>query len=202
MPPSKTQKNRAGWVAGWVLVGGRSSRMGADKALLKIDTEPLALRVAAELRKSCSEVSLVGDPSRYRHLGLRVVPDAFPGQGPLAGIEAALAATPAEKNLIVACDMPALRPDLFEALLALDGDVVLPQYEDGKVEPLCAVYGRSCLLAVRESLEKGIRRVTDALRHLESRGFALRYLRVAHRDAFQNLNTPEDLADYRRGQNG
>jgi molybdopterin-guanine dinucleotide biosynthesis protein A len=181
--------------------------MGTDKALLEIDSQPLAVRVASELRKSCAEVSLVGDPGRYGHLGLRVVPDAFPGEGPLAGIEAALSATSRENNLIVACDMPDLHPELFESLFALEGDVALPQYEDGKAEPLCAVYRRGCHTAVREALVNGIRRVTDALRYLESRGFALRYLRVAHvpmehRDAFRNLNTPEDLANYRKGQHG
>jgi len=54
-------KNRAGWV----LTGGRSSRMGVDKALVPIDGQPLALRVAVEVAKVCSSVSLVGDPQKY-----------------------------------------------------------------------------------------------------------------------------------------
>jgi molybdopterin-guanine dinucleotide biosynthesis protein A len=191
----KTPENRAGWI----LTGGRSSRMGADKALLEIEGRALAARVADALSPVCGTVSLVGDPARYGHLGLRVVPDAFPGEGPLAGIEAALAATSAEKNLIVACDMPALHPETLESLFAVDADIAVPQYEDGRLEPLCSVFTRRCHPAIREALESGIRRVTDALRHLESGGFELRYLRVADCETFRNLNTPEDLAAYRKG---
>jgi molybdopterin-guanine dinucleotide biosynthesis protein A len=80
--------------AGWVLVGGRSRRMGTDKALIEIGHQPLARRVAAEIGRICGMVSLVGDPAAYAGLGLPVVPDRFPGLGPLAGIEAALALQP------------------------------------------------------------------------------------------------------------
>src|ERR1700728_3371496 len=94
--------------AGWVLVGGRSRRMGANKALIEIGHQPLARRVAAEIGKLCGRVALVGDPGLYDGLGLPVIPDRFTGQGPLAGIEAALGNTTVEWNLVVACDMPAL----------------------------------------------------------------------------------------------
>src|SRR5436305_14932538 len=111
---------------GWVLVGGKSSRMGRDKALLEdASGEPLALRLAALRRGVCGEVALIGDPSKYADLGLRVFPDNFADAGPLAGIEAALRVTSAEWNLIVACDMPALDPAIFEQLFAAGGDCVL-----------------------------------------------------------------------------
>jgi molybdopterin-guanine dinucleotide biosynthesis protein A len=191
--------------AGWVLAGGRSSRMGTDKALVEIGGVPLVLLVAGQVAKVCESVSLVGDPARYGSWGLRVVPDAFPGQGPLAGIEAALGATSAELNLVVACDMPALHPDTFEALFADlgDDDIALPQYADGRLEPLCAVYRRRCHPAVRQALEAGVRKVTDAFLELESHGFALRYVRVANHDTFANLNTPGDLSEWvERGSKG
>jgi molybdopterin-guanine dinucleotide biosynthesis protein A len=92
--------------------------MGVDKARVLLDGQPLALRVAAEVAKVCGSVALVGDPQKYQPLGLTVVPDKFPGLGPLAGIEAALGATQSEWNLIVACDMPALHPSLFLDLFA------------------------------------------------------------------------------------
>jgi len=193
-------KNRAAWV----LTGGRSSRMGVDKALVPIDGQPLALRVAVEVAKVCSSVSLVGDPEKYRALGLPVVADEFPGLGPLAGIEAALRVTEADWNLLVACDMPALNPSLLGELFAActecnpdeagHPDGALPQYADGRVEPLCAVYHRRCHASIRAALESGVRKVADALQALE-----IRYVRVASDAPFANLNTPEDLRKYTNG---
>jgi molybdopterin-guanine dinucleotide biosynthesis protein A len=183
--------------SGWVLAGGRSSRMGQDKALLELDGIPLALRAAEELCRVCGQVALVGDPGRYARLGLPVTPDSYPGQGPLAGIEAALGATASDANLVVACDMPALNPGILTELLSAEADVAIPRYPDGKLEPLCAGYSRRCHAVIREALESGVRRVTDAFRLLEARGFALSYVAVARRDPFENLNTPDELAAFR-----
>lgn len=172
--------------------------MGADKALLDIDGRPLALRIADKLSTVCGFVGLVGDPARYGSLGFPVIPDSYPGQGPLAGVEAALGATSTDANLIVACDMPALVPEILGALLETHADCAMPRYPDGMIEPLCAAYSRRCHAAIREALESGIRKVTDALRHLEARGFALSYLAVATRDPFENLNTPDELLAFRK----
>jgi molybdopterin-guanine dinucleotide biosynthesis protein A len=180
--------------AGWVLAGGRSQRMRSDKALVEIGGRPLVLRVADELSKVCGFVGIAGDPAKYQQLGLPVVADEFPGAGPLAGIEASLRHTSAPWNLIAACDMPALTPEIFEMLFAAEADCTVPRYEDGDVEPLCAVYHRRCHPAVREALESGVRRVTEALRRLE-----IRYVQVASSAPFVNLNTPEDLRKYTNG---
>jgi molybdopterin-guanine dinucleotide biosynthesis protein A len=171
--------------------------MGTDKALLEIGGRQLVLRVAAEVSKVCGSVAIVGDPARYGSTGFRVIPDSYPGYGPLAGIEAALAATAAHQNLIVACDMPALHSEALEALFAAGGDCAVPQYSDGKLEPLCAVYNRRCHARIREALDAGVRRVTDALRLLAADGFEVRYVPVACGETFANLNTPGDLARYR-----
>jgi molybdopterin-guanine dinucleotide biosynthesis protein A len=173
--------------------------MGRDKALIEIDGRPLALRVAEEAGRFCDSVSLVGDPALYATLGLRVVSDTFPGQGPLAGIEAALCATAVDWNLIVACDMPALGSADIEKLFDLNADCALPQYGDGRVEPLCAVYHRRCHAPIRAALESGIRKITDALRRLEADGYAVRYLPVASAEPFANLNTPDEVQEYLNG---
>jgi len=182
-----------------VLVGGRSRRMGFDKASLTLEGRPLAVRVASAVNRVCGSVTLVGDPEKYRTLGLRVVPDKFPGAGPLAGIEAALRLTTSEWNLIAACDMPALNTSVFEELFRTavteeGADCALPQYPDGRVEPLSAVYHRRCHPVIRAALEADIRKITDALRPL-----AIRYLRVASEAPFANLNTPEELRKYLNG---
>lgn len=171
--------------------------MGFDKALAEIDGRAMAALVAETAAKVCEMVSLVGDPATYGALGLPVIPDNFPGCGPLAGMEAALGATTAEWNLIVACDMPALDAVLLERLFAGGADCAIPQYEDGMLEPLCAVYHRRCHSVIRAALEGGVRKVTHGLQGLE-----VRYVRVEQRDLFANLNTTRDLANYQRKQNG
>jgi molybdenum cofactor guanylyltransferase len=193
--------------AAWILAGGRSSRMGTDKALLEIDGQPLVAHVADTVSKVCGPVAIVGDPGRYGDLALsmrlRVIPDSHAGQGPLAGIEAALSATNCEANLVVACDMPNLDPGILEELFAVQtafaADCVVPQYADRKTEPICAVYRRRCHSPIQEALESGVRSVIEAHRFLEARGFALRYLPVTQSDRFANLNTPNDVERYRHG---
>src|SRR5437762_8761701 len=76
--------------AGFVLVGGHSSRMGRDKALLPLDSGLLIEKLAAMVAAVVGTVALIGEPERYKHLGLECLPDLRPGMGPLAGIEAAL----------------------------------------------------------------------------------------------------------------
>lgn len=180
--------------AGWVLAGGESSRMGRDKALLNLSGIPLVLRAAHAAAEVCGSVSLVGDPAKYSALGFSVVADRFTGMGPAAGIEAALAATKADWNLILACDMPSLNAAILESLFTGEADCSLPRYPDGKVEPLCAVYHRRCHAHIRAALEKGVRKVTGALE-----GLALRYVPVTSEEPFTNLNTPEDVERFRRG---
>ncbi|HWE53703.1 MAG TPA: molybdenum cofactor guanylyltransferase [Bryobacteraceae bacterium] len=184
--------------SGWVLAGGASTRMGLDKALLEVNGQPMILLAAARAAEVCGTVSIVGDPALYGNLGFPVIPDQFPGAGPLAGIEAALGATRTDWNLIVACDMPALEPAVLERLFSAGAECVLPEYPDGKVEPLCAVYHRRCHAGIVIALEQGIRKVTDALAHL-SLNHAITYISVTSAESFANLNTPEELRRYRDG---
>ena len=182
--------------AGWILAGGESRRMGEDKATLPMGDGPLVVMVASLVEAVCGSVTVVGDVEKYGHLGLGVISDNIAGLGPLGGMEAALGATTAEWNLIVACDMPRLDSAVFEELFAaaVGHDCAVPQHPDGKVQPLCAVYNKRCHAVVAAALESGVRKVTDGLR-----GLAVRYVQMGDSNAFTNLNTPEDLRKYRNG---
>ena len=182
-------------LSGWVLVGGASSRMGRDKALIEVAGKPLALVAAEALGVVCESVSLVGDPARYGALGLPVVSDTNRGCGPLSGIEAALGATRSEWNLIAACDMPAVDASLLRELIeAASDDAAIPRYPDGSIEPLCAMYHRRCHTVAADTLAAGLRRISDFTARL-----TVRYVQVTDPRPFLNLNTPEDLENYRRG---
>src|SRR5205807_1875209 len=104
--------------AGFVLVGGNSSRMGQDKACLPFQGKTLLEHVAAAVAEAAGSVTLVGAPERYQSLGFPIIADSRPGAGPLAGIHTALSISHADWNMIVACDMPGISAPFLKSLLA------------------------------------------------------------------------------------
>jgi molybdopterin-guanine dinucleotide biosynthesis protein A len=138
---------------------------------------------------------LIGAPELYSALGFPVIPDLYPGEGPLGGILTALRHSRKTWNLITACDMPELDTKLLARLLdaaeRAGADVVLPVTPDGRAQPLCAVYHSNCMPALHFAFSSGVRAVAGALA-------ALRVLRLPIEELwqFQNVNTPEDWAAY------
>ena len=189
--------------AGYVLVGGRSSRFGADKALASWQRKPLALWVAEQVRAAAGPVTLVGDPEKYGGLGLPVIADPVEGFGPLAGLAAALEHSAAEWNLVVACDLPHLTPEFLRFLLraaeAAGTDVLLPLDREGRAEPLCAVYAGRCRAAIGDAVRHGVHKMTDAFAFLRVRPMPFSEYATYDPDGllFANLNTPADLAGAR-----
>jgi molybdenum cofactor guanylyltransferase len=152
---------------GFILTGGRSSRLGQDKALLRLADRSIAEHLAAVIAKAACSATLVGAPQRYVHLGIPCIPDLQPGLGPLSGIEAALAHTQADHNLILACDLPGVDAELLARLFARaeseDVECVCVRDGTGVVHPLCAIYQRSCLAPVRAALASGKLRLMSLL---------------------------------------
>lgn len=181
--------------AAFVLVGGKSSRMGRDKALLPLKGSPLVEHIAAQARAAAGNVTLIGNPTHYTNLGYPVVPDIVSGCGPIAGIYTALSVTQANWNLILACDMPEVTAKFLARLLAHAeagrADAVLPAGPHGLPEPLCAAYRRHCVEPIGRALSNGVRKVTDGLAALE-----IDLWRVPNSHYFRNLNTPLEWARY------
>ena len=175
--------------AGFVLVGGDSSRMGHDKALLPFRSFSLVESIAAEVMAATGNVTLVGRPDRYRHLKLDSVSDLRPGLGPLAGIEAALKSGKDDFNLIVSCDMPGIARAWLVALLRCAEETgarcVVSEDIDNNVYPLCAVYRSECLSLVQKALDEKRLKLSDTVSKLNP--FHLRF-----QGTLSNVNTPED----------
>ena len=177
--------------AGYVLVGGRSSRMGADKALLPYRQTNLASHVATQVLEAAGNVTLVGERDRYQHLGFRLIADRIPGNGPLGGIAAAVSASPGWA-LIVGCDMPNITSDFLKTLIETacgappSTECVVPDSPAGP-EPLCALYHRRSLLLLDSFLNQKFLKMLDVVGSLQA-------LHVPVRDPglFLNLNTPEE----------
>lgn len=182
--------------AGFVLVGGKSSRMGRDKALLPWAGATLAEHVAGTVARVVPGVALIGSPELYGRLGYEVHADLFPNCGPIGGIATALKVSPAEWNLIVACDMPQISEAQLEMLLAAaersDGDCVVPVSDSGP-EPVCAVYHQRCLPALEDAIAARRFRMRDVVNELRADRIA-----VADSDFARNVNTPEDLQVFPR----
>ena len=198
---SRTAEEFSRWrtsTTGVVFCGGRSRRMGVDKALLVDDAgRSLLQRACATLAPLADELMLACGPSpRYGELGLTLVLDRRQDGGPLAGLEAALECARTHWLAVLACDMPRASTATLAALLLeaerADLDACWLATPAG-VEPLCAVYSRACLEPVRAALEAGERRMI-AFHEYPVSGRALRLAGMDLRgvDLASNLNTPAD----------
>jgi molybdopterin-guanine dinucleotide biosynthesis protein A len=183
-------------LSAFVLAGGRSSRMGADKALLAFRGRTLlqiALDVAGSVAGSCR---IVGSRENYGAYG-EVVEDVYTGQGPLAGIHAALRASVTDLNLVLAVDTPLIDAAFLRHLAARAEEsgavVTVPRTSDSRLHPLCAVYRRS-FADVAESALRGKQNKIDAV----YAQVAVAYVSPAgegfDEKMMTNLNTPEDVA--------
>ena len=174
--------------AGFVLTGGRSSRMGRDKALLPIEGSVLVERTAERVRAAAGSVILIGAPERYSHLGLPVAADLVEDAGPIGGLYTALKIDRAEWNLLVACDMPSLTAkflrELLDAARQCGSACLVPQTESG-LHPLCAVYHRCAEGAVESAIEHKRFKMHDLLKVLKAVSFP-----VADASMLENVNTP------------
>jgi molybdopterin-guanine dinucleotide biosynthesis protein A len=183
-----------------LLSGGRSSRMGQDKALMPFLGRPLIQRIMERLASVGEQVILsTNRPADYAFLHLPSYPDIKPDCGSLGGLYTALSSAGHSIIAAVACDMPFANPALFkyewQLLCQTGADVVIPSSSNG-LEPLHAVYRReACLPAVESALEAGNLKMIAWLQNVSVR--IVLPEEVAHFDkhglAFWNLNTPEDF---------
>lgn len=186
----------------FILAGGASRRMGTDKSQLVINQQTFTERIAETLLKITASVTVVGrapDGSPFR-----TVPDVYPQWGALGGLHAALSAGDREWAIVVACDLPLVTSELFVYLAnqRLDHDAVVPVQEDGRPQPLAALYRvEPCLQSAAELIETGHRRPLDLLEAVKTRWVAFAEIRNLDQAArfFVNINTPEDYHQAIRG---
>lgn len=172
--------------------------MGRDKAALPFGELPLLTWMVRRVAAVCQPVIVVArNADAYRDCGATVITDRWPGEGPLVGLHAGLAATETEYAAAIACDLPFIEPALLAGLIDLSPgwSAVVPEAL-GNIHPLCAVYRRS----VAQTAEDLLRRGGGSLRHLLAEP-ALRVRLVSEEDlrewdpalrSFTNVNTPEE----------
>jgi len=198
-------------IAGFILVGGESRRMGTDKSGLTLDGQSFVDRIAGEVSGVAPSVTIVGSNAAARQLkpssNPAIVPDVYPHWGALGGVHAALAACSAQCSaqysaqwaLIVACDFPFVTRDLFVRLASVrEGfEAVAPIQSDSIPQPLCALYRvEPCLARAEELIKSGERKPIALLQSVNTRWVRfseLADLKYATR-LFDNINTPQDYA--------
>jgi molybdopterin-guanine dinucleotide biosynthesis protein A len=150
-----------------LLAGGKSSRLGTDKARIKLDGSLMMLQaIAQKLLAVSDEVIVATDGRKYDELKVKVkwVEDIYPGAGSLVGLYSGLRAAKSSHALVVACDMPFLNIDLLQYMINLprDYDALIPKVGD-KIEPLHAIYSKKCLQPIKRSLDAGHLKIVDFL---------------------------------------
>lgn len=182
---------------GAILAGGKSRRMGRDKALLEFNGVAFIDRIAQTLRRVFERVIIVSDHgSGYEYLNLPVYGDLIRDCGPLGGIYSAFAYTDTESVFIAPCDIPFLTTGVVHALLdshtSADATVIT---DGGRIQPLCGVYERRCISTLELHLR---RRQLRVVRFLENIDLTLVPLRVDELSGFPspltNINTIEEYA--------
>jgi molybdopterin-guanine dinucleotide biosynthesis protein A len=194
---------------GWVLAGGRSLRMGRDKARVELRGRPLLQHMLDKLRALGLQARVAGLREPVGEVAGELLPDSHPGCGPLSGIETALGKSRAEMVLLVGVDLPLLETEFLAWMLRraeTTGAVATIPRLLGEPQPLCAVYRRELLRGVTDALDAGDYKVMVAVERARGDGEidwfdtervaatgAWRSRRTTHWQ-FMNCNTPEDLA--------
>jgi molybdopterin-guanine dinucleotide biosynthesis protein A len=196
-------------LTGFVLAGGASRRMGCPKESLRIDGESMLERQIRVLRSVARRVVVVGGPAGYLdEFDVPIVSDAVAGRGPLGGIYTALVESRTDFNLILGCDLPFVSRNLLTCLvlraMAEGSEVTVPVSREGRLQPLCAVFRRRALYAVRTRLGLGENKPRGFFTRVHCTTIPWRDLSDAGFRAplFDNMNTPEEYEYARKRVEG
>ena len=191
-------------VTGVILAGGKSRRMGKNKALMQLGGDSLIGHVIRRIRLITDELLLVtNNPTEYAHLDVPMQGDILPGTGALGGIYTGLTHASHDAVLCVACDSPFLEPKLLTYLISVLGehDAVMPEtfahHDDTQItlQTLCAAYSKGCLSIIERMLRESELRVHALQERAHIKRVSPEVWRKLDPDgmSFFNINTPEDF---------
>lgn len=185
-------------ITAFILAGGRSTRMGMEKAFVLLEGRTLLARMLDVARTVTAEVRIVGSPAKFRPFA-PVVEDVFPGCGPLSGIHAALRSSQTDLNLILAVDVPFVSFALLQFLITRSSEsaaVVTVTRTSGGLQPLCAVYRKTFADLAEKALHERRYKIDALFDDGLTEVITEEELRVAgfSPELFRNLNTPDDVA--------
>ena len=179
-------------ITGIVLAGGKSSRMGINKAFVPFNGKILIEHSISLMQRICDEVIISANSKQYETFGLPVIHDNYQSIGPIGGIEAALSYTKTKHNLFIPSDTPFLTPTLYYELVKNldDHQAIIPFVRRNQLEPLTAYYSKEILPLIKEQIKKKNYRIQDLLEKAN-----VKYLKVPGSDMFKNLNTEVEVQE-------
>ena len=183
-------------ITGIVLAGGRSSRMGEDKSLLKLNGKPLVEYSIDALKPLCDKVVISSNNRIYDFTRCEVWPDELPDQAPIIGIYSCLKRSDTAINIFLSCDMPLMSTLMIRYLITKsnDFDISVPVHEDGKIEPLCGVYKKSSIAILKDFIGKGNYRLNECIRSASHQLIPVDAdIACCAPNLFLNINTPADF---------
>ncbi len=180
-------------ISGFILAGGRSRRMGTDKAMLPIENQSLLKRMISRIEPFCESVAISGQNPDYLIYKLEMISDVFSDCGPISGLYSVLNYTSTEWNLVVSVDVPFVNEELIRYLLinATEYDCVIPQHDSG-VEPLVGLYNRRILPVLDEMIKAGNFKLMNLLAKVHTRYLNCNNLIQDYPRLFFNINRPGD----------
>lgn len=182
-----------------ILAGGKSSRMGQDKAFVKLGNQPMIEVILAKLIPlfCLSPIIIANRPEKYTYLGIQVQADRMPDMGPLSGIHAGLYYASSPFVFVVGCDNPLLNSAVISYMQnqIANYDIVVPDH-GGYCHPLHAIYSQNCMKAIEAMLRQDNRKLTDLFSKVKVRYIhSDEFVKIPDAEqSFVNVNTPADLA--------
>jgi molybdopterin-guanine dinucleotide biosynthesis protein A len=188
-------------VSAILLAGGKSSRLGTDKARVKLDGACVMIQNIAEKLSAVSDDVVVStNGRRYEDITVEVrwAEDVTPGAGSLMGLYSGLRAVKYDYAVAVACDMPFINIGLLKYMIALprDYDALLPRVGD-EFEPLHSIYSKKCLPAIEKNLRAGHLKITGFLDDVDVKYVTEEIINRYDPEhlSFFNVNTTEQLTE-------
>jgi molybdopterin-guanine dinucleotide biosynthesis protein A len=192
-------------ITGIILSGGKSLRMGQNKAFIKIEGVPIINRISALFKELFEEVIIVtNETDLFKNLDLKIHTDILPNKGALGGLYTGIHFSKFNYSFCVACDMPFINKSLVQYLAQnIDGeDVIVPRTKDG-LQPLHALYSKNCLHPIKSVIDQGKYKIIDfyskvKVRIVEENEFISL---DPSKGSFINVNSPDELITIVRDKN-
>lgn len=177
-------------VTGIILAGGKSSRMGFDKGLMKINGRHCIEHIAEALLEVTKNVIVISNNDAYKFLGLPIYKDLVKEKGPIGGIYSGLTHSDSEKNLVVACDMPFVTGELLQFILDnVDYfEIAAPVFEK-EIQPLCAYYLKHTSKNLKNLIDNRIWKMKEVLQFFHYKKIPMNN----YAEMLANVNTSEEL---------
>jgi molybdopterin-guanine dinucleotide biosynthesis protein A len=181
-------------ISGFILAGGKSSRMGSDKALLIFQGMPLLSYMTCLIKPFCEIVSISGQNSEFLKFEVIIVPDLYSDCGPISGIYSCLMHSERDWNFMVSVDAPFVNEELLSILVSNIGefDCVIPEHASG-IEPLIGLYHKRILPLIEEMIKNEDYKLMNMISKLNTRFVNCDDLIKIHPRLFMNINSPEDF---------